>query len=77
MAKDIFSEDTYEQALIELFQGLESKQYRYEYGPDIERDYSNPTLPLDAIDAAIKKLHQIEDSPLSATPFFLNNVWSN
>ena len=39
-----FSEDTYEQALIELFQSLECKQYRYEYGPDIERDYSNPIL---------------------------------
>ena len=74
-----FSEDTYEQALIELFQSLEGKQYRYEYGPDIERDYTNPilddvlqqslhrinpTLPLDAIEDAIKKLHQIEGSSL-------------
>ena len=74
-----FSEDTYEQALIELFQSFEGKQYRYEYGPDIERDYSNPilddvlqesllrinpTLPLSAIDDAIKKLHQIEGSSL-------------
>ena len=74
-----FSEDTYEQALIELFQSLEDKQYRYEYGPDIERDYTNPildevlqeslhrinpALPLDAIDDAIKKLHQIEGSSL-------------
>lgn len=74
-----FSEDTYEQALIELFQSLEGKQYRYEYGPDIERDYSNPilddvlqdsllrinpTLPVSAIDDAIKKLHQIEGSSL-------------
>ena len=74
-----FSEDTYEQALIALFQSFEGKQYRYEYGPDIERDYSNPilddvlqesllrinpTLPLSAIDDAIKKLHQIEGSSL-------------
>lgn len=74
-----FSEDTYEQALIELFQSLEGKQYRYEYGPDIERDYANPilddvlresllrinpTLPLSAIDDVIKKLHQIEGSSL-------------
>ena len=74
-----FSEDTYEQALIELFQSLEGKHYRYEYGPDIERDYSNPllddvlqeslhrinpTLPVSAIDDAIKKLHQIEGSSL-------------
>ncbi len=33
-----FSEDTYELALIELFQSLEGKQYRYEYGPEIKRD---------------------------------------
>ena len=39
-----FSEDTYEQALIELFQGLEGKQFRYQYGPDIDRDYTNPIL---------------------------------
>ena len=74
-----FSEDTYEQALIELFQSLEGKRYRYEYGPNIVRNYSNPllhdvlqeslqrinpTLPLDAIDDAIKKLRQIEGSSL-------------
>lgn len=79
MSYEQFTEDTYEQALIELFQSLEGKQYRYEYGPDIERDYSNPilddvlqaslqrinpTLPTSAIDDAIKKLHQIEGSSL-------------
>lgn len=79
MVTRIFSEDTYEQALIELFQSLEGKQYRYEYGPDIVRDYTNPilddvlqeslhrinpTLPFEAIDDAIKKLHQIEGSSL-------------
>ena len=79
MATTIFTEDTYEQALIELFQSLEGKQYRYEYGPDIVRDYSNPllddvlqeslqrinpALPASAIDDAIKKLHQIEGSSL-------------
>ena len=73
------TEAEYEQALIELFQSLEGKQYRYEYGPDIERDYTNPilddvlqeslrrinpTLPIDAIDDAIKKLHRIEGSSL-------------
>ena len=72
----IFSEDTYEQALIELFREL---GFNYEYGPDIERDYSNPllddvlqaslrrinpTLPQSAIEDAIKKLHQIEGSSL-------------
>ena len=74
-----FSEDTYEQALIELFQSLEGKQYRYEYGPDIARDYTNPilddvlqeslqrinpTLPLSAIEDTIKKLHQVEGASL-------------
>lgn len=74
-----YTENEYELALIELFQSLEGKQYRYVYGPDIERDYSNPllddvlqeslqrinpTLPLDAIEDAIKKLHQIEGSSL-------------
>lgn len=74
-----FSEDTYEQALIELFQSFEGKQYRYEYGPDIVRDHSNalmeevlqeslqrlnPALPQSAIDDAVKKLHQIEGSSL-------------
>ena len=72
----IFSEETYEQALIELFREL---GFRYEYGPDIERDYCNPllddvlqeslqrinpTLPQSAIEDAIKKLHQIEGSSL-------------
>ena len=71
-----FSENTYEQALIELFSGL---GFNYKYGPDIERDYSNPllddvlheslqrinpSLPESAIEDTIKKLHQIEGSSL-------------
>ena len=71
-----FTEDTYEQALIALFQEL---GFRYKYGPDIEREYSNPllddvlqeslqrinpTLPASAIDDAIRKLQQIEGSSL-------------
>ena len=74
-----FSEDIYEQALIELFQSLEGGLYRYQYGPDMERDYTNPilddvlmdslqrinpTLPVSAIEDAVKKLHQIEGSSL-------------
>ena len=65
MATTIFTEDTYEQALIALFKEL---GYNYKYGPDIVRDYSNPllldvlresllrlnpTLPSEAIDEAI------------------------
>ena len=71
-----FSEDEFEQALIELFREL---GFTYKYGPDIERDYCNPllddvlqeslqrinpTLPQSAIEDAIKKLHQIEGSSL-------------
>ena len=79
MNENGYTENDYELALIELFQSLEGKRYRYKYGPDIERDYTNPilddvlqeslhrinpTLPFDAIDDAIKKLHQIEGSSL-------------
>ena len=34
-----FTEDSYEQALIDLFMDMD---YMYEYGPDIERDYREP-----------------------------------
>ena len=79
MSTNKFTEDTYEQALIQLFQSLEGNLYHYEYGPNIERDYSNPilddvlqealehlnpTLPITAVEDAIKKLHQIEGSSL-------------
>ena len=36
MNKDRFTEDSYEQALIDLFVNMD---YEYEYGPDMERDY--------------------------------------
>ena len=37
----IFTEDTYEQALIELFEEL---GYSYQYGPDLQRDYIRGNL---------------------------------
>ena len=76
-----FSEDIYEQALLELFKEL---GFRYEYGPDIVRDYCNPLLdkvlreslirlnpdiPSSAIDDAIRKLHSIEGSSLHECNF--------
>lgn len=76
-----FSEDTYEQALITLFQEL---GFRYQYGPDIERDYTdpllgevlmdalqriNPTLPESAIEDAVKKIRQIEGASLAECNF--------
>lgn len=56
MATGIFSEDTYEQALIALFQSLEGGLYRYEYGPDIERDYSNPLLD-DVLQESLQRIN--------------------
>ncbi len=40
----IYTEDSYEQSLIELFQNL---GYNYYYGPDIERNYINPLFMWD------------------------------
>ena len=72
-----FAETHYEKAILELMR--DALGYDYAYGPDIARDYSNPilddvlreslqrinpVLPLDAIDDAIKRLHQIEGSSL-------------
>lgn len=68
MSYEQFTEDTYEQALIELFQSLGGKQYRYEYGPDIERDYTNPILD----NVLQESLHRINPTPLSAILFSLN-----
>lgn len=68
-----FTEDEYEQAIIELYQNL---GYDYVYGPDVVRDYRNPLyedvifssieninrdLPSVAIDEAIKKLQNFEN----------------
>jgi len=39
MNNERFTEEKYEQALIELFQTM---GYDYEYGPDMERDYREP-----------------------------------
>ena len=67
----IFSEDSYEQALISLYKEL---GYEYLYGPEIERDLKeplledkvfespkaiNPSLPASAIEEAIKKIKSI------------------
>ena len=37
----LFTEDTYEQAIIELFENM---GYDYLYAPDMDRDYSSPLL---------------------------------
>ena len=72
-----FTEDSYEKALIGLFQAM---GYEYAYGPDIERNYQEPyyleqiwaSLPVvnpskhqNAISEAIKKLTNIDSGDLT------------
>ena len=76
MWKVYFTEDTYEQAVISLFEGME---YEHIYAPDLERDYSRPLmdsvlwdslvrinhgLPKEAIQKAIQKLNTFENGSL-------------
>ena len=71
-----FTEDMFEQAVIELFENM---GYTHIYAPDMERDYSSPLLdsvlmdslvklnkglPLDAITEAINKLHNFDTGSL-------------
>ena len=71
-----FTEDTYEQAVISLFEGM---GYEHIYAPDLERDYSRPlmdsvlqdslvrinkNLPLEAIQEAIQKLNAFDSGTL-------------
>lgn len=71
-----FTEDTYEQAIIELFEHM---GYEHLYAPDLDRDYTSPlldailrdslvrinrSLPAEAIDEAISKLRSFESGSL-------------
>lgn len=73
---DFYTEEHYENSLIELFEGM---GYRHVYGPDVERDYTcplymkeldealvrlNPTLPPAAIQEARRKLLHFENGSL-------------
>lgn len=77
----IFTEETYEKALVELFQEL---GYEHLYGPDLIRDYRdplledrlmsalthlNPSVPNSALEDAVKKIRQIEGSSLAECNF--------
>lgn len=68
----IFNEDTFEQAVIELFEGM---GYTHLYGPDIDRDYTSPLLddvvyeslcrinrelPREAIDEAVEAIKNLD-----------------
>lgn len=72
----LFTEDTYEQAIIELFENM---GYEHLYAPDYDRDYTSPLLdsvlrdslvrinrglPLDAIEEAIAKLKNFDAGSL-------------
>lgn len=71
-----FTEDTYEQAVIELFEHM---GYEHLYAPNLDRDYTSPlldatlrdslvrinrSLPAEAIDEALSKLRSFESGSL-------------
>ena len=73
----IYTEDSYEKSIIQLFQQM---GWRHVYGPDVERDFTcpiymdvlqdslrriNPELPGDAIDDASFKLLNFENGELA------------
>ena len=73
---EFYTEADYENSIIELFQSM---GYRYEYGPNIERDFYdplyetelvsalqklNPEMPYDAIADALYKLKNFENADL-------------
>ena len=72
----LFTEDTFEKAVISLFEGM---GYEHIYAPDLERDYSRPLmdsvlqdslvrinkgLPLEASQEAIQKLNSFDSGTL-------------
>lgn len=72
----LFTEDTFEQAVIELFEHM---GYEHIYAPDMDRDYSSPSLDAvlrdslvrinkglapNAIDEAISKLKNFDSGKL-------------
>ncbi len=81
-----FAEDNYEKAIIQLFQ--DELGYSYQYGPDVERDFTeplyldelepaltriNPLLPEGAIQEALNKLKHFENgSILQKNEVFMN-----
>lgn len=71
-----FTEDTFEQAIIELFENM---GYSHIYAPDMDRDYTSPlldfvlrdslvklnrNLPMDAIEEALSKLKNFDSGSL-------------
>lgn len=76
MSSNHFTEDSYEQTLIELFKGM---GYQYECGYDVERDFrepyyaqdlqralrrQNPMLSQDVLDEAFRKITHVNEGTL-------------
>lgn len=85
-----FTEDNYENAVIELFR--DSLGYSYVYGPDVERDYRTPLyleelypalerinakLPTVAVQEAIEKLQRFETGSLLQKNKIFTNYLQN
>ena len=85
----LFTEDTFEQAVISLFEGM---GYEHIYAPDLERDYSRPLmdsvlqdslvrinkgLPLEAIQEAIQKLNSFDSGTLIQKNRFFTGYLQN
>ena len=77
MSTDKFTEDSYEQTLISLF---EKMGYQYECGYEVDRDYSepyhrvdlqkslkwlNPLMPDEVLEEAFRKITNIKDGVLA------------
>lgn len=84
-----FTEDTFEQAVIEL---LKNMGYTYLYGPELERDYSSPLLdavlrdnlvrinkklPIVAIEEALSKLKNFDAGSLVQKNQIFNDYMQN
>ena len=84
-----FSEDSFEQAIVSLFENL---GYEYQYGPYIERDYYtpfyeeelkdsliriNPQASRDIIETAINQLKNISSGSLEERNFQFNEYMQN
>ena len=86
---DIFSEQNYENSVIQLFENL---GYEHVYGPDIERKFENPLyddkllealerinskLPREAIEEAIIKIKNIENGSREARNIIFTDYLQN
>ncbi|MCR0548888.1 type I restriction endonuclease subunit R [[Clostridium] innocuum] len=56
-----FTESSYEESIIELFEGMD---YRYVYGPELERDYMNP-LYVEDFEDSIYRINKGKDREAS------------